>query len=250
MTSHLKLTDNTILITGGATGIGLELAKNLLKMGNAVIICGRSQDKLQAAQKQLPRVHSLQCDIADQAQREGLFHRVTRDHPGLNMLINNAVIVDYLRIRDENYSAARVDREMQTNFIAPVGLIKRFLDHLLGQPNSAVINITTGLIYAPHGDMPGYCASKAALHSYTQSLRLQLRESPLKVVEVMMTAVDTHFHDGGHVPQMAISTERAVAFMLKGLGKSKNEIKIGNVGMLSLLSRLAPTFALNQVNKL
>ncbi len=110
--------------------------------------------------------------------------------------------------------------------------------------------MTTGIVYAPHADMPGYCASKSALHSYTQSLRLQLKESPVKIIEVMMTAVDTSFHDGGHVPEIAITTEKAVALMLNGIEKSKNEINIGKVRMLSFLCRVAPAFALRKVNRL
>jgi len=250
MTTKLKLINNTILITGGGSGIGLELTKTLLRMGNIVIICGRSENKLQMVKNDLPRVHTVQCDVSDQKQREELFSQVTNEHPRLNMLINNAVIVNYLKIQDKNYSAALVDREIQTNFIGPVGLIKLFLSHLSRQKNSAIINMTTGLVYAPHADMPGYCASKAALHSYTQSLRLQLKDNPIKIIEVMMTAVDTHFHDGGHVPDIAITTKKAVTLMLNEIQKSKNEIKIGKVKLLSLLCRIAPDFSLNKINKL
>ena len=248
--AKLKLINNTILITGGGSGIGLELTKTLLRMGNIVIICGRSENKLQMVKNDLPRVHTVQCDVSDQKQREELFSQVTNEHPQLNILINNAVIVNYLKIQDKNYSAALVDQEIQTNFVGPVGLIKLFLSHLSRQQNSAIINMTTGLVYAPHADMPGYCASKAALHSYTQSLRLQLIDKPIKIFEIMMTAVDTHFHDGGHVPEIAISSERAVALMLKGLQKSKKEIKIGKVKQLSLMSRIAPELSLKLVNRL
>jgi len=250
MTTKLKLKDNTILITGGASGIGLELTKTLLQMGNTIIICGRSENKLQKVKNDLPQVHTFQCDVSDQTQREELFSQVTNEHPRLNILINNAVIVNYLKIQDKNYSAALVDQEIQTNFIGPVGLINLFLPHLNRQKNSTIINMTTGLVYAPHADMPGYCASKAALHSFTQCLRLQLKDSPIKIIEVMMTAVDTHFHDGGHVPDIAITTEKAVALMLNGIQKSINEIKIGKVKLLSLLCRIAPDFSLNKVNKL
>jgi len=250
MTTKPKLKDNTILITGGGSGIGLELTKTLLRMGNTIIICGRSENRLQMVKNDIPQVHTIQCDVSDQKQREKLFFQVTGEHPRLNILINNAVIVNYLKIQDKDYSAALVDQEIQTNFIGPVGLIKLFLAHLSRQKNSAIINMTTGLVYAPHADMPGYCATKAALHSYTQSLRLQLKDNPIKIIEVMMTAVDTNFHDGGHVPDMAITTKKAVALMLKGMQKSKNEIKIGKVKQLSLLCRIAPDFSLNIVNTL
>jgi uncharacterized oxidoreductase len=250
MATRLKLKDNTILITGGASGIGLELAKTLLRMGNTIIICGRSENKLQMVKNDIPQVHTIQCDVSDHKQREKLFFRATSEHPQLNILINNAVIVNYLKIQDKDYSAALVDQEIQTNFIGPVGLIKLFLAHLSSQESSAIINVTTGLVYVPHADMPGYCASKAALHSYTQSLRLQLKDNPIKIKEIMMTAVDTNFHDGGHVPDIAITTKKAVALMLKGLQKSKNEIKIGKVKLLSLLCRMAPDFSLHKVNKM
>ena len=250
MTTRLKLQDNTILITGGGSGIGLELTKTLLRMGNTIIICGRSENKLQMVKNDIPQVHTIQCDVSDHIQCEKLYSQVTSEHPRLNILINNAVIVNYLKIQDKDYTAALVDQEIQTNFVGPVGLIKLFLAHLSRQKNSAIINMTTGLVYAPHADMPGYCASKAALHSYTQSLRLQLKDNPIKIIEVMMTAVDTNFHDGGHVPDITISTKKAVALMLKGLQKSKNEIKIGKVKLLSLLCRIAPDFSLNKVNTL
>ncbi len=250
MTTRLNLKNDVILITGGATGIGLELTKTLIKKGNSIIICGRSESKLRNVRKNLPQVHTIRCDISDQKQREELFFQVIKEHPRLNVLINNAVIVNYLNIQDKNFSADVVDQEIQTNFIGPVGLIKLFLPHLMSQKNSAIINMTTGLVYTPHADMAGYCASKAALHSFTQSLRIQLKENPIKIIEVMMTAVETNFHDGGHVPDISISTKEAVASMLKGLHKYKDEIKIGKVKLLSLLSRIAPEFSLNQVNRL
>ena len=150
MTTKLKLKDNTILITGGASGIGLELTKTLLQMGNTIIICGRSENKLQKVKNDLPQVHTFQCDVSDQTQREELFSQVTNEHPRLNILINNAVIVNYLKIQDKNYSAALVDQEIQTNFIGPVGLINLFLPHLNRQKNSTIINMTTGLVYALH----------------------------------------------------------------------------------------------------
>ena len=121
----------------------------------------QSPAKLKAASEQVPGVYTYQCDVSDPSKREDLVRQVIQEHPRFNLLINNAVIVDYLRIREADYSAARVDREMQTNFIGPVGLIRLFLDHLLARPSSGIINITTGLIYAPHADMPGYCASTA-----------------------------------------------------------------------------------------
>jgi len=243
----MKLKNSTVLITGGSSGIGLELAKVLTSKGNKVIICGKSNEKLLAAKKQLPQLITYQCDLSDSAECTDFANKMALNHPDLNILINNAAIVNKIDFIDDKNALVLAENEYQTNLIAPIRLIKLLYPTISKNPSSAIINITTGLIFAPRVIYPFYNSSKSALHSFTQTIRLRLKDENTKVIEVMFPAVDTPWHNGTP-PKIAIPVDKAVAEMITGLEKGNTEIKVGGAKILYLMSRLAPAFALKKIN--
>lgn len=243
-------TNNTILITGGSSGIGLELATRLIAKHNTVLICGRSQEKLEQAQKLLPELKIFQCDIASDIGCQRLYEWVAKQHPNCNMLINNAAIVHKTDFLADEKAIEKAHYEFETNILAPIRLSKLFLPLLLKNANAQLINITTGLVYAPRAVYPFYNATKAALHIFTQTLRLQLCKEPIKVIEIMLPVVNTPWHKG-NPPKTAISAQKAVEEIIQKLAKNNNtEIRIGAVNLLYWLARIAPSFAIKKINSL
>lgn len=245
----MKLSGNTILITGGSSGIGLELSKQLSKRNNKVIICGRSEQKLELAKRQIPTLETYLCDLSDKRQCTDFTNCLSEKYPRLNILINNAAIVHKTSFLRTKGILEMAEKEMETNFLAPVRLIHYLYPQLQKNEHAAIINITTGLIYTPRADYPFYNATKAALHSFTQVLRKQAEDSKVSVTEVMFPAVDTPWHQGSP-PKIAISVKKAVDEMLKGLEKGKSEIRVAGAALLYQVSRIAPGLAFQKVNSL
>jgi uncharacterized oxidoreductase len=186
----MKLTGNTILITGGTSGIGKGLAQHFLGLGNTVIICGRRRDRLEQLKARHPDLITIQCDLTDAASRKNLVRRVIQECPDLNILINNAGIqltADLTKPID----LAAVEQEIATNLIAPMHLSSLLVEQLRGRPESGIVNISSGLAYTPLAFMPVYCATKAAIHSWSLSLRKQLEETGITVYEIAPPSVDT-----------------------------------------------------------
>jgi len=182
---------NTILITGGGSGIGFALASRLAKAGNNVIICGRRIEQLEEARNQCPELHFFQADISTAKGREVLFSKITEEFPETNILINNAGIQNRLPPLTEKQDWAKHSHEIATNLEAPMHLSMLFIPHLQKMKNSYIINVTSGLAFVPIHFLPTYCATKAALHSFTQTLRYQLKQTEIKVVEIAPPAVNT-----------------------------------------------------------
>jgi len=183
-------TNQTILITGGASGIGLALAQRFLNANNTVIICGRRADKLLEAKMKFPQLHTRVCDVAVESERVALVEWATSAFPKLNVIVNNAGVQRRVKLSEsKNWDQS----EIAINLEAPMHLCMLFATHLSKQNESSIINVTSGLAFAPLAAIPIYCATKAAMHSFTLSLRHQFAalSNPIKVFEILPPAVNT-----------------------------------------------------------
>lgn len=186
----MDLGGNTVLVTGGSSGIGLALAERFLRAGSRVIVCARREEKLREVKETHPEMVTRLCDVAEESERVRLFEWATDEFPDLNVLVNNAGIQRRVRLAEaEPWEQTR--REIAINFDAPVHLSMLFIQHLMRQERPAIINVTSGLAFSPLARVPVYCATKAALRSFTLSLRHQLAETPVRVVEIIPPAVNT-----------------------------------------------------------
>lgn len=230
----MRMSGNTILITGGASGIGLGLAVRLMDE-NQVIVCGRNKEKLAEVHQEFPKLHTFACDLEKSSERQRLFDHLSSDFPMLNVLINNAGIQRRSTVMDAE-AWSDTASEFAINFEAPVHLSKLFIPHLQKKESAAIINVTSGLAFAPIATMPVYCATKAALHSFTLSLRHSLKKTSIEVIELIPPAVQTDLggkglHDFG-VPLKDFSDA-----MIQGLKDGKTEISYGTALTRSQASR-------------
>jgi uncharacterized oxidoreductase len=245
----MEISNSTVVITGGSSGIGFEMCRQLIKKGNKIITCSRSLEKLTAAQKQLPDLIIYQCDIAQETACKAFAEWITENHPEANVLINNAAIVTKTHFIEDSSALENLNKEIAVNFIAPLRLIKLLYPVLMQNNNPKIINITTGLVYVPRAIYTFYNAAKAALHSFTQVLGLQLKDENILIIEVLFPVVDTPWHDG-NPPKIAITPEKAVTEMLKGISRNETEIRVSKVKLLYFIYRLAPKFAFNKMNNI
>ena len=195
----MNLTGNTILITGGGSGIGRGLAQELHALGNLVVIAGRRRQALEETTAANPGMKSLTLDIEDPAAIRAFAAQVATEFPALNVLINNAGIMraeDLLEQKDLTDAEAIVT----TNLLGPIRLTAALLPHLQKQSRAAIVNVSSGLAFLPLALTPTYCATKAAIHSYTESLRYQLRATPIEVIELIPPYVATHLMNGADDP--------------------------------------------------
>lgn len=226
----MNLTSNTILITGGAAGIGFELALQLSSRGNRVIICGRNEEALLKAQTQAPALITRVCDITDHISRQAMVRWLNTAYPELNMVINNAG-VQYRRMLKDTAALDNLEQEVATNFTAPVRLIGELLPLLNRQQSAVIINVSSGLAFAPMADIPVYCATKAAMHSFTLTLRHQLKATGVRVVEMAPPIVDTGLgggeRSGGAAGQRMMSAEDFATEALAQLESDQDEVLVG-----------------------
>ena len=249
----MQISGNTILLTGGTSGIGMELARQLLARGNTVIITGRDEARLEGAKAVLPGVHTFRSDVSNPADIEALHRHVTAEFPALNMLINNAGIMRRLNLTEISDDITDVTREVVTNLQGPIQMVQQFLPHLKAQPRAAILNVSSGVAFLPLPISPIYCAAKSGLHFYTMSLRAQLKYTDVKVFELCPPATSTplldHFpaDDMGGVPLMPV--EKMVAVAVRGLERDQYEIRPGSANLLKLMSRIAPGFMFGMLSK-
>jgi uncharacterized oxidoreductase len=248
----MDLRNNTILITGGTSGFGYEFAKQLLPLGNTIILTGRNQVKLDQAKRQLPGVHTFQSDVSDPAAIEDLYQQVVNQFPALNILINNAGEMRRLNLNDPAVDLHDVTREVDINLLGPIRMVQQFLPHLKTKKSAAILNVSSGIALVPFPLSPVYGGTKAGLHSYTQSLRVQLRQTAVKVFELLAPAAKTPLGDKfagdtDNIPTM--EPAQVVAKALKALQRDHWEVYPGLSTALRYMSRIAPGFLLNQMSK-
>ena len=224
----MKLSGNTILITGGATGIGLEMAKAFLKSKSTVIICGRRAERLEQVKKDYPDIHVKTCDVAEEKDRLALVDWVIKNFSDINVLVNNAGIQRDIDLVKGAEDLKNKDDEIKINLEAPIKLTALMISHLLKQKESAIINVSSGLGFVPSAKVPIYSATKAALHSYTMSLRHQLKNSGIKVFEVIPPIVDTELNPEGYTNRSsAPKADEFVVAVMKALENQTFEIGYG-----------------------
>lgn len=224
----MKLSGNTILITGGSTGIGLAFAERFMKAGNTVIVSNRREQALLEAQEKLPGLITYAADLNVEAQRTALFDWVTARYPEVNVLVNNAGIQQRYHVlkADAKSNWEFYNKEITTNLEAPVHLSLLFAPYFASKEAAAIINVTSGLAFTPFAIAPLYSATKAALHSFTMSLRLQLSDTSVEVIEVAPPAVNTVLGGAG----LHTHGEPVDAFadgVFKGLEEGSPEIGYG-----------------------
>lgn len=246
----MKLEQKTVLITGGTSGIGLQMAWQLLQRDNTVIVTGRDRQKLDAAERMLPKIHTFESDVSDPAAIVALHDRVLAKFPALDLLVNNAGIMRNLNLnvdRDLN----DVTREIEVNLSGTVRMVQQFLPHLKTRPDALIVNISSGLAFIPLPISPVYCATKAAIHSYTQSLRIQLDGTGVTVVELAPPGTETPLFRGEFAAEMegqkGMSVELLVKQAIAGIEVGKLEIRPGLSNVLKIMSRIAPQFMLKQM---
>ena len=183
----MKISNNKILITGGASGIGLGLAERFVKENNTVIVCGRRESLLKEISEILPSVVTRRCDLSKAEEREDLFKWISEKHKDLNVLINNAGIQQRISISDNDFYK-RAKEEIEINIESPVHLTSLFIN--LKSLNT-IINTTSGLSFVPLAQMPVYCASKAFFHSFTLSLRHLLKSKNIEGIDMIPPALNT-----------------------------------------------------------
>ncbi len=239
----MKLTGRTILITGGSAGIGLAFALKFLELGNTVIVTGRRQTVLDKVKTKYTNLYTIQGDVADTAQITALAAHVKANFPKLDVLMNNAGVMLH---RNVQVPAADLDGLMTEVNINVGGVIRTtsaFID-ILTANRGTVINVSSALAFVPLPSAPIYCATKAAVHSYTQSLRFQLEETGVEVIELMPPAVKTDLtadmDEGGSVK--LITTDELLKTSFAALKAGKLEIRPGQSNQLAFLRRLAPDF--------
>jgi uncharacterized oxidoreductase len=194
-------TGNTILITGGGSGIGRGLAEAFHKLGNRVIIAGRRKDALDQITSSNPGIESVVLDIEQPAAIREFSADVTAKFPSLNALVNNAGIMRPEKLLSQPADLAHAESIVATNLLGPIRLTAALLPHFQQQPSATIINVSSGLAFVPLALTPTYCATKAAIHSYTQSLRWQLRTTTIEVLEIIPPYVQTSLMDGAEDPR-------------------------------------------------
>ncbi|MEE7447438.1 short-chain dehydrogenase [Methylobacterium radiotolerans] len=248
----MKLKNRTALITGGTSGIGLELAKLLLARSNTVIVTGRDQARLDATKRLLPELHIFRSDVGDPQAPADLCDSVLREFPALDTLINNAGIMRHLDLRQQR-RAMDITQEIDINLNGPIRLVDELLPHLKGVGNALIVNVTSGLAFVPLAAAPVYSAAKAALHAYTRCLRTQLEGTGIRVVELAPPLTATPLFHGEFAALMpgergmdvSVLAARAIA----GIEKGRQEIRPGPSNVLKVGSRLAPELMFNQMAK-
>lgn len=250
----MNLENNTILITGGTSGFGYEFASRFIELGNTVIVTGRNLRKLEEIKQKLPAVHTIQSDVSKAEEIVSLYDQVMRDFPDLNVLINNAGEMRKLVLHD-HHELTDITREVEINLMGPIRMVQQFLPHLKTKKNAAILNVTSGIAFMTFPIAPVYSATKSGLRSYTQALRIQLKNTGIKVFELVAPGAATPLNDkfmnvDGFNPKSLITPQKVVDKAIRGMLNNKYEIFPGIARILPLVMRIAPKFMASFVAKI
>ena len=218
----MNLSNNKILITGGASGIGLGLTERFIQENNQVIICGRREDALKEVSAKFPEVITKVCDLSVETERVELYEWISENHSDLNVLINNAGIQNWMDISDNTFYE-KAKNEISINVLAPLHLTKLFAQL---KSLDTIINVTSGLAFTPLTKVPVYCATKAFFHSFTISLRHLLKSNSIEVLEIIPPALNTDLGGKGlHTEHPPVN--EFINAVFQQLKEGNNEISFG-----------------------
>ncbi|MDB5088886.1 MAG: putative oxidoreductase [Mucilaginibacter sp.] len=245
----MNITGKTVLITGGGSGIGFEIAKKLSDKSNKVIITGRSEERLQKAAAQLNNVSYIPTDVNSESDVDTVVERINNEFGGLDILINNAAQAYYHRLGIDGNTYSKAADEIQTNYLSIIRLTEKLLPLLRVSKEAAIVNVSSIVAFVPGINLATYAASKAALHSYTRALRYALAlNTGIKVFELMPPLVNTEFSSeiGG---ENGIPPEVVAEGLIDGFEKDEYELHIGNTADLYKLYLSSPEEALKTLNQ-
>ena len=243
----MRTRGNTVLITGGSAGIGLAIAMAFEAAGNTVLVCGRDQARLAKAKEMAPGIYTLCCDITKDDDLEALLKKIQSDFPQLNILVNNAAIMHIGDFVESVGRPEQIEEEVETNLLAPMKLTSLLLPVLQRQAAAAIVLVSSGLAYVPIENVAVYCATKAALHSFSHSLRHRLKKLGIKVFELLPPLVDTDLSRTLRMPK--IRAEEVAKELLRGLEREHYEVRVGMVKPLYMASQFVPFLAEFMLNK-
>jgi uncharacterized oxidoreductase len=231
----MRMTGNTILVTGGSTGIGLALASALLRSDNEVIICGRRREKLRAAKSKYPALHVRVCDLTKRRSRSGIVEWATNRFKSLNILVNNAGIQHGVDFTKGPRDLPEAEAEVAINLLGPIQLSALLIPHLRRQKQAAIVNISSGLAFTPLAAIPVYCATKAAVHSLSLSMRHQLHNTRIRVFEIAPPMVATPL--GGRRRtreeiEYCMTPDEAAEGIFEALRRDRYEVALGSAAYL------------------
>jgi uncharacterized oxidoreductase len=243
----MELTNKKTLITGGGSGIGLAIAHELIENGAEVIICGRNKSKLDVAKSKVSNLRIEVCDVTDDSQISQLVNTLEANG-GIDILINNAGVLENIDYSADSQSMETQEREINIDFLGPIRMTHHFLPMLKSKLESAIVNVSSGLAFVPLASAPVYSATKAGLHSWTQSLRYQLANTHVRVFELMPPLVDTEMVSQ-FTGQSMMAPDKLAKTLVKGLKSNKYEITPAQSNLVRMMSRLAPRFSFKMLNR-
>ncbi len=243
----MKTTGHQAIVTGGGSGIGLAIARALLAAGNQVTLIGRDPIRLAAAVTAHPGLKFLAADVAAPAGRAALLEHVERQLGDLSILVNSAGLMRPISLRLAG-AAELLNEEIMTNLVAPMQLSTRLLPRLSARKAAAIINVTTALIYVPAAALPAYSASKSGLHAFTRALRWQVKDTNVRVIELIPPPVETAMSK--NFPGAKLQPEDVAQALMRGIEHDVAEIAIGQAGRLQSFARWAPGLAFKAVNSM